>query len=79
MALLFCAYFVCVQINAIAYLAGNGRAIISGTAPPVPLHSYVAATADILIALIIEAFTALVTAIAIAMALTSLRNARQRR
>jgi hypothetical protein len=78
MALLFCIYFACVQVNAIAYLAGRGTAIIGGMTPPVPIRSGAAAAADILIGLVIEGFTALVATIAIAMAFARLRYARRR-
>ncbi len=43
--LLLLAYFVSVQINAVAYLAGTKHPIIGGTASPVPLHSDAAAVA----------------------------------
>ena len=77
MDVLFFVDFVCVQINAVAYLAGRRGAIISGTTPPIAIHSGAAAAANILIGLIIEAFAALVTAIATAMALTWLGDARR--
>src|SRR5215510_13879115 len=59
MNVLFFVYFLCVQINATAYLGGKGSAIVIGTKPPVPIDSGAAATADIPIGLVIEAFTAL--------------------
>jgi len=74
MALLFCVYFVCVQINAIGYLAGKGNAIILGMKPPLPIDSDAAATVDIVIGLLFEAFTTLITAIAGAIALASVRS-----
>jgi hypothetical protein len=77
MQFLFVAYFACVQVNAIAYLAGKHGAIIGGAKPPVPIDSVPAAAGDIAIGLIIEAIVALITAIATAAALTSLRDARQ--
>lgn len=75
MQLLLVAYFVCVQINAIAYLAGKRGAIISGTTPPVRIDGVAAAVGDIVIGLVFEAVVALIVAIVVAIALTSLRDA----
>jgi len=75
MQLLGVAYFVCVQINAIAYLAGKRGAIISGTTPPVGIDGVAAAAADIVIGLIFEAVVALIVAIVLAITLTNLRDA----
>jgi len=69
------AYFVCVQINAIAYLAGKRGPIISGTAPPVRIDGVAAAVGDIVIGLVFEAVVALVVAIVVAITLTGLRDA----
>jgi hypothetical protein len=77
MDVLFFVYFVCVQINAVGYLAGKRSAIISGATPPIKIDSGTAAAADILIGLVIEVVTALVAAVATAMALTWLRDARR--
>jgi|SRR5579872_1432727 len=75
--LLAVAYFVCVQINAIAYLAGRHAAIISGTTPPVRIDGDAAAVGDIVVGLVFEAVVALIVAIMVAIALTSLRDARR--
>jgi hypothetical protein len=75
--LLAVAYFVCVQINAIAYLAGKHGAIISGTAPPVRIDSVAAAAGDIVIGLVFEAVVALIVAIVASIALTNLHDARR--
>jgi hypothetical protein len=77
MELLFVWYFVCVQINAIAYLAGKRSAVITGTTPPARIDCVVAAVGDIVAGLVFEAVVALIWAIAIAFALTSLREARR--
>lgn len=76
--LLFAAYWVCVQINAIAYLAGERSAIIGGTTPPVPISSDSVAAADIVVGLIFEAIAALIVSVAVAVAVARLRAARQR-
>ena len=65
--LIFVAYFVSVQVNAIAYLAGKRHPLVSGTVPPAPLDSALAAGADITAGLIVEAVTALAVFIAIAL------------
>jgi hypothetical protein len=75
MQLLVVAYFVCVQINAIAYLVGKRGAIISGTAPPIRIDGVAPAAGDIVIGLVFEAVVALIAAIVVAIALTSLRDA----
>ena len=75
--LLFAVYWVCVQVNAIAYLAGES-AIIGGTTPPVPVDGDATAAADIVIGLIFEAIAALILSIAVAVAVARLRAARQR-
>ena len=67
MLLLFVAYFVSVQVNAVAYLAGRKHPLVSGTVPPVPLDSALAATADITAGLIVEAVAAIVVFIVIAL------------
>jgi hypothetical protein len=69
------AYFVCVQINAIAYLAGKRGVVISGTTPPVRIDGVAAAMGDIVIGLVFEAVVALIVAIVVAIMLTSLRDA----
>jgi hypothetical protein len=71
------AYFVCVQINAVAYLAGKRGAIISGTTPPVRIDGVGAALGDIAIGLVFEAVVALIVAIVGAVMLTSLHDARR--
>ena len=76
--LLFAVYWVCVQVNAIAYLARKRSAIIGGTTPPVPVDSDAMAAADIVIGLIFEAIAALIVSIAVAVAVARLRAARQR-
>jgi hypothetical protein len=60
---LFVAYFVSVQVNAIAYLAGRKHPLVPGTVPPVPLDSAIAAAADITAGLIVEAVTAVIVSI----------------
>ena len=65
--LLFTAYFVSVQTNAVAYLAGRNDPIAGGSAPPVPLHSDVAAAADIIAGLAFEALAALIVFIMVAL------------
>jgi hypothetical protein len=77
MQLLFVAYFVCVQINAIAYLAGKHSAVIGGVKPPAPIGSDTAAIINIVVGLVFEAVVALIVAIVSAIALTSLRDARR--
>jgi hypothetical protein len=76
MVLVFVAYFVCVQINAVAYLAGRSKALIPGAAPPVALHSGMAAAADILAGLVFEAVAALIIFIALAVGRSAIRNRR---
>ncbi len=76
--LLFAAYWACVQINAIAYLAGKGSAVIGGTTPPVPVRSDATAAVDIVIGLIFEAIAAVIVSIAVAVACARLRAARRR-
>ena len=68
LALLFCflAYFVSVQVNAIAYLAGRHRPIVGGTAPPVPLDSNLSAAGDITAGLAFEAIAAVIIFIVVA-------------
>jgi hypothetical protein len=75
MLLLFAAYFVCVQINAVAYLAGRRHAIIGGTTPPLPLDSAGAAVADIIAGLVCEAIAAIIVFIAIALSSAAIREA----
>jgi hypothetical protein len=77
MELLFVWYFVCVQINAIGYLVGKRSAVISGMTPPARIDSLAAAVCDIVAGLVFEAVAALISGIAIAFALTSLRDARR--
>jgi hypothetical protein len=60
MLLLFVAYFVSVQINASAYLAGRNRPVVRGAVPPVALGSSAAAAADIIAGLVVEAVAALI-------------------
>jgi len=62
LALLLCfvAYFVSVQVNAIAYLTGRHRPIVVGTAPPVPLDSNLSAAGDITAGPAFEAIAALI-------------------
>lgn len=62
---LFVTYFVFVQINAAAYLAGRNHPIVGGAAPPLPLDSDVAAVADIIAGLVFEAIAALIVFIAV--------------
>jgi hypothetical protein len=75
MLLLFVAYFVSVQINAVAYLAGRHHAVVGGTAPPLPLDSAGAAVADIAAGLVCEAIAALVVCIAAALLQGAIREA----
>lgn len=65
--LLFIAYFVSVQVNAVAYLAGRNDPIVGGAAPPVPLHSGFAAAADIIAGLAFEALAAFIVFIMVAL------------
>jgi hypothetical protein len=67
MLLLFAAYFVCVQVNAAAYLAGRTRLVVRGAVPPVALGSTAAAVADITAGLVFEAVAALILFIATAL------------
>jgi hypothetical protein len=76
--LLFAVYWVCVQVDAIAYLAGKRNAIIGGMTPPVPVDSDAMAAVDIVIGLIFEAIAALIVSIAAAVAVARLRAARHR-
>lgn len=66
MLLAFTVYFVSVQVNAVAYLAGRHHPVVPGTTPPVPLDSAAAAAADITVGLGFEAIAVLVVCIAIA-------------
>jgi hypothetical protein len=75
--LVFVAYFVCVQVNAVAYLVGRGKAIIGGVSPPVALHSGIAAVADIAAGLVLEAIAALSVFIALAVIRSAFRNRRR--
>jgi hypothetical protein len=77
MLLCFVAYFVCVQVNAVAYLTGSRHPLITGTVPPVSLDSAIAAAADITTGLILEAFTALIVFIVIALASPAVRSRRR--
>jgi hypothetical protein len=70
----FVAYFVSVQVNAIAYLAGRHRPIVGGTAPPVPLDSNLAAAGDIIAGLAFEAIAALIIFIAVALSCAVIRR-----
>jgi hypothetical protein len=74
--LLFSAYFVCVQINATAYLAGRNHPMVGGTAPPVPLHSDAAAVAGIIAGLVFEAIVAFVIFIVAALFRPGMRRKR---
>jgi len=58
--LVFVAYFVCVQVNAVAWLAGRKHPLVPGTVPPVPLDSAMAAAADITAGLILEAVAVII-------------------
>jgi len=75
MMLIFAAYCVCVQINAVAYLAGRRHAIASGTVPPLPLDSAGAAVTDITIGLACEAIAAIDLFIAVALSSAVIREA----
>ncbi len=72
--LLFVTYFVSVQINAVAYLAGRKRPIVGGAAPPVPLGSDMAAIADITAGLAFEAIAALIVFIVVALFHATIRK-----
>jgi hypothetical protein len=74
MVLVFVAYFVCVQINAVAYLAGTSKAVIGGVAPPVALHSGVAAAADIAVGLVFEAIAVVIVFIVLAVIRSAVRR-----
>jgi len=76
LALLLCfvAYFVSVQVNAIAYLAGRHRPIVGGTAPPAPLDSNLAAAGDIIAGLAFEAIAALIIFIVVALSCAVIRR-----
>jgi energy-converting hydrogenase Eha subunit E len=63
--LCFVAYFVCVQVNAVAYLAGKNDPVIRGADPPIPLGSDLAAVGDIIIGLVFEAIAALIVFIVV--------------
>jgi hypothetical protein len=76
--LLFAAYWVCVQINAIAYIVEKRSAIIGGVTPPVPIRTDAIAALDVVIGLIYEAIAAVIVSIAVAVAVARLRAARQR-
>jgi hypothetical protein len=60
---LFVAYFVSVQVNAIAYLAGRKHPLVPGTVPSVPLDSAIATAADITAGLIVESAIAVIVSI----------------
>jgi hypothetical protein len=76
--LIFVAYFVCVQVNAVAFLTGTRRAVIGGTAPPVPLTGTGAAAADCAAGLLIEALSAVDLVIMVLFAVAGIREARGR-
>jgi hypothetical protein len=72
--LLFVIYFVSVQVNAIAYLAGRNHPVVGGTTPPVPLNSTAAAIADIIAGLLFEAIAALIVLIVITLLSAAIRQ-----
>jgi hypothetical protein len=76
LALLLCfvAYFASVQVNAVAYLAGRNGPVVRGADPPLPLTSGLAAVADIMAGLVVEAIAALVVFIAVSVIRGVLRN-----
>ena len=76
--LLFAVYWVCVQINAIAYIVEKTSTIIGGITPPVPIRSDAIAALDVVIGLIFEAIAAAIVSIAVGVAVAKLRAARQR-
>ena len=78
--LCFVTYFVSVQINAAAYLAGTNHPIVGSTAPPVPLDSDMAAVADIIAGLVFDACAVLIVLIVVALFRgTRFRQAKERR
>jgi hypothetical protein len=76
LALLLCfvAYFVSVQINAIAYLAGKNHPIVGGATPPVPFDNAAAAAADIIAGLILEAIAAVIVCIIVSLSISTIRK-----
>lgn len=74
MLLLFVAYVVSVQVNAVAYLAGSSRPIVGGTAPPTPLDSAAAAVAYVIAGLVFEAVAAFIILIAVVLLRARIRE-----
>jgi hypothetical protein len=69
LALLLCfvAYFVSVQVNAVAYLAGKNDPVIRGADPPVHLGSVTAAVADVIAGLVFEAIAVVIVFIVVSL------------
>ena len=78
MMLIFVAYVVCVQVNAVAFLTGTRHAIVGGTAPPIPLDGAGAAVADFAAGLLIEALGIIDLVIVVLFAVAGIREARGR-
>ncbi len=82
MILLMVIYFVFVQANAIAYLAGKRNTGFGGASPPVPIHSDPAAIVNIAVGLVFEAIATVIFFVAFVVlrqAIGDQRLARRRR
>ena len=77
MLLAFVAYFVSVQVNAAAYLAGRDHPVVGGTVPPAALDSTAAAVTDIVAGLAFEAVAAVILFIAAVMLRSVIRERKQ--
>jgi hypothetical protein len=78
MLFLFVLYFLCVQIAAVAYLAGSRHGIVGGATPPLHLDSIGAAVTDIAAGLLCEALFAIDVLIAILVSRAAIRDAVER-
>ncbi len=78
MLFLFVVYFLCVQIAAVAYLAGSRHGIVGGATPPLHLDSIGAAVTDIAAGLLCEALFAIDVLIAILVSRAAIRDAIER-
>ena len=74
--LIFIAYVVCVQVNAVAFLLGTRHAMVDGTTPPIPLDSVGTAVADFAAGLFIEALGVTDLVIMVLFAVAAIREAR---
>lgn len=74
MVLLVVIYFVFVQANAIAYLAGMRNTGFGGASSPVPIHNDPTAIVIIVVGLLFEAIAALIFFVSLAMLRQAIRD-----